>query len=104
MLGTLKVGLVFVVVVGAAGCATTVGAYTTPDGRAGFAVDCSGNGMTDCHAKAREACGGGNYEVMDRIDQAYTHLGNARFDQRLYVACTVTPGASSTEFPKARSG
>jgi hypothetical protein len=88
MLSTLKIGLVFVAVAGLAGCATSVDAYTTPDGRAGFVVDCSGNGMVDCHAKAREACNGGNYEVVDRIDQAYTHLGNARFDQRLFVACS----------------
>lgn len=85
MLGTLKVGLVFVVVVGAAGCASAVRPITSPDGRAGFVVGCDawGESADVCYAKAREACGG-DFDILSRTDETSETYGLRR---RIEVAC-----------------
>lgn len=48
-----------------AGCATATPIFT-PDGRKGFAIDCSGGGLTwaECMQKAGEICGSAGYDTF----------------------------------------
>lgn len=90
--------LALVALLGLGGCATDAPprAFTAPDGRAAFAIQCSESGMSVCYDRARASCGG-NYEVLQTVDGAVP-ISNPSTgqiiplnDQRLYVACVTQP-------------
>ena len=60
-----------VLALGLGGCAAmdaTVQSYTTPEGKPGYLLTCSGilKSMATCYADARKVCQGGDYEVINR--------------------------------------
>ncbi len=60
------------------GCATVNESYT-PDGRKGFALNCSGTarGWDKCYTAAGEKCGAAGYDILDRNteDAAFAGVG-----------------------------
>jgi hypothetical protein len=57
--------LVILLTLALTGC-TSAKPITTPDGRQGFTVGCSGNTLSweDCFERAAEICGGRSYDVF----------------------------------------
>ena len=62
--------LVATLVLALAGC-TSAKQMTTPDGRQGYTVGCSGSVLSweDCFERADEICKGRNYDVFTRVGE-----------------------------------
>jgi hypothetical protein len=62
--------LVTTLVLALAGC-TAAKPITTPDGRQGYTVECSGSVLSweDCFARADDLCRGRNYDVFTRAGE-----------------------------------
>lgn len=70
---------------------TTTHTFTTPDGRAGYIIECAG--MSYCYARARKLCGG-NYTLSNRTERLQTNQITGLSDQRSIEAvceATLTP-------------
>lgn len=62
--------LVVLLTLALTGC-TAATPVTTPDGRKGFTVACTGRMMSweDCFERAAEICGGRSYDVFTRVGE-----------------------------------
>jgi len=62
--------LVAILVLALAGC-TSAKQITTPDGRQGYTVGCSGSVLSweDCFERADDLCRGRNYDVFTRVGE-----------------------------------
>lgn len=75
-----------------AGCANSRGTYL-PDGRRGYAIDCSGSARTwqMCETKAGDLCGSRGYEVVSRTgDQgavASGYFASSVMTRGMTIAC-----------------
>jgi hypothetical protein len=77
-------------------CATAKRTYG-PDGRAAFAIECSGQALSwgKCYEKAGEICGGKGYDVIERNgDQSesvsatqYGVIGGTVVNRSMLISC-----------------
>jgi hypothetical protein len=70
------------------GCATAKATYT-PDGRQGYIIDCSGQGMNwgKCYEKAGALCGNAGYEILAQPTDHSTVWGDAIMMRNLVITC-----------------
>ena len=63
-----------------AGCVTQKPLYL-PDGRQGYAIECSGNGQTwnECFQRAGEICKGAGYQVVNQNGDAGTVVTGSQY-------------------------
>jgi hypothetical protein len=88
--------LVATLVLALAGC-TSAKPLTTPDGRQGYTVECSGRVLSweDCFARADDICRGRNYDVFTRVGEEGAliaaepqHLHDSpTTNRRMVIAC-----------------
>ena len=88
--------LVATLVFALAGC-TAAKPITTPDGRQGYTVECSGRLLSweDCFERAAEICKGESYDVFTRVgeqsalvDAEPQHLSSSTTTSRsMVIAC-----------------
>ena len=74
----LKFASLMLIVIGIGGCVNSR-AISTPDGKKGYAVDCSGT-MFDwghCYDEAAKVCGGKGFKIIDKSSNTgYSVYGN----------------------------
>jgi len=75
-----RVGLIITAALALSSCATAKQTYM-PDGRIGYAINCSGQSLSwgDCYQKIGEICGSEGYDILERSGEEGSTLSANQF-------------------------